>query len=92
MSFTDLIKPHKLAAGDKVAIISPSWAGASVFPDRYAAGIKQMEEKNEKISEDLIWLFFIKNTLKISLKIFGYILFIFRKFHFSLSQINPTTR
>lgn len=45
MSFTDLIKPHKLTAGDKVAIISPSWAGASVFPDRYAAGIKQMEEE-----------------------------------------------
>ncbi len=38
-----LIKPQKLKAGDKVAIISPSWAGASVFPERYAAGKKQLE-------------------------------------------------
>lgn len=37
MSVTDLIKPNKLVAGDKVAIVSPSWAGASVFPDRYLA-------------------------------------------------------
>lgn len=45
MSVTDLIKPRKLSAGDKVAIISPSWAGASVFPERYAAGKKQLEEE-----------------------------------------------
>ena len=45
MSFADLIKPHKLAPGDKVAIISPSWAGASVYHDRYSAGIKQMEDE-----------------------------------------------
>lgn len=45
MSAIDLIKPHKLVPGDKVAIISPSWAGASVFHDRYLAGIKQMEEE-----------------------------------------------
>lgn len=44
MFIADLIKPRKLVAGDKVAIISPSWAGASVFPERYAAGKKQIEE------------------------------------------------
>lgn len=45
MSVNDLIKPHKLQAGDKVAIVSPSWAGASVFHDRYLAGKKQLEEE-----------------------------------------------
>lgn len=45
MSVTDLIKPHKLVAGDKVAVISPSWAGASVFPHRYSAGKKQLQEE-----------------------------------------------
>ena len=45
MAMTDLIKPRKLVAGDKVAIVSPSWAGAVVYPARYAAGIKQMEEE-----------------------------------------------
>lgn len=45
MSVIDLIKPHKLVKGDKVAIVSPSWAGASVFPERYAAGKKQLEEE-----------------------------------------------
>ncbi len=43
MLATDLIKPHKLNPGDKVAIVSPSWAGASVFPERYSAGKKQLE-------------------------------------------------
>lgn len=45
MVVQNLIKPHKLVAGDKVAIVSPSWAGASVYPQRYAAGIKQLEEE-----------------------------------------------
>ena len=45
MSITNLIKPRKLIPGDKVAIISPSWAGADVFPERYLAGKKQMEEE-----------------------------------------------
>lgn len=43
MSITNLIKPCKLAPGDKVAIVSPSWAGASVYHERYLAGIRQME-------------------------------------------------
>ena len=45
MSVADLIKPQKLVAGDKVAIVSPSWAGAKVFPARYAAGKRQLEEE-----------------------------------------------
>lgn len=50
MAFINLLKPHKLAAGDKVAIVSPSWAGASVYHDRYLAGIRQLEEEFELIA------------------------------------------
>jgi len=39
-----LIKPSKLKAGDKVAIVSLSWGGPSVFPSRYETGIRQLEE------------------------------------------------
>lgn len=45
MTVTDLIKPHKLVPGDKVAVVSPSWAGASVYPERYLTGKKQIEEE-----------------------------------------------
>lgn len=41
MLLSDLIKPTKLKPGDTVAVISPSWAGASVYPERYLAGKKQ---------------------------------------------------
>lgn len=44
MSLSNLIKPSKLQPGDTVAVISPSWAGASVYPDRYRAGKQQLEE------------------------------------------------
>ena len=43
MSVIDLLKPQKLQPGDKVAIVSPSWAGANVYPERYRAGISQLE-------------------------------------------------
>ena len=45
MTTINLIKPPKLAPGDKVAVVSPSWAGASVFPERYLAGKKQLEKE-----------------------------------------------
>ena len=45
MLLSDLIKPTKLEPGDTVAVISPSWAGASVYPERYLAGKKQLEEE-----------------------------------------------
>lgn len=44
MSLSNLIKPEKLKPGDTVAVISPSWAGASVYPERYRAGKKQLTE------------------------------------------------
>ena len=40
---TTFKKPHKLNPGDKVATVSPSWGGPSVFPHRYQAGIRQLE-------------------------------------------------
>ena len=40
-----LLKPKALQPGDKVAVVSPSWAGASVYPERYLAGKKQLESE-----------------------------------------------
>ncbi len=39
----DLIKPKALKEGDKVAVVSLSWGGASVFPYRYEQSKKQFE-------------------------------------------------
>ncbi len=39
-----MIRPAPLQKGDKVAIVSPSWGGPSVFPHRYEAGLKQLSE------------------------------------------------
>ena len=39
-----LIKPRRLRAGDKVAVISPSWGGPGAVPHRYAAGKRQIEQ------------------------------------------------
>ena len=39
-----LIKPNKLQSGDKVATISLSCGLPAIFPHRYEAGIKQLEE------------------------------------------------
>ena len=39
-----LIKPKILRAGDTIAITSHSWGGASVFPHRFEAGKKRLEE------------------------------------------------
>lgn len=41
---TPLMKPKKLNQGDTVATISLSWGGASVFPERYQQGKRQIEE------------------------------------------------
>ena len=40
----ELIKPKKLEKGDTVALITLSWAGASVCKDRYLIGKKQLAE------------------------------------------------
>lgn len=39
-----MIKPRKLAPGDTVAAISLSWGGAHSFPQRYAAGKRQLQD------------------------------------------------
>lgn len=39
-----LIRPRRLQPGDRIAAVSPSWGGPSVFPDRYAAGKRQLEQ------------------------------------------------
>lgn len=40
-----VIKPRRLAPGDRVAIVTPCWGGAGAFPHRYEAG-KAYLEKN----------------------------------------------
>jgi len=38
-----MIKPPKLQAGDKIAVVSLSWGGPGTFPHRYQAGKQQLE-------------------------------------------------
>ena len=38
-----MIKPLKLNPGDKIATVSLSWGGPSVFPHRYQIGVQQLE-------------------------------------------------
>jgi muramoyltetrapeptide carboxypeptidase LdcA involved in peptidoglycan recycling len=38
-----MIKPPKLNPGDRVATVSLSWGGPSVFPHRYQVGVLQLE-------------------------------------------------
>lgn len=40
---TILRKPKALAPGDRIAALSPSWGGPGTFPQRYAAGKRQLE-------------------------------------------------
>jgi len=41
----DMIKPHKLRPGDKVATISLSWGGPGTFPRRYEVGKRQLQDE-----------------------------------------------
>ena len=38
-----MIKPPKLHPGDKIATVSLSWGGPSVFPHRYQIGVQQLK-------------------------------------------------
>jgi muramoyltetrapeptide carboxypeptidase LdcA involved in peptidoglycan recycling len=40
-----MIKPPKLKPGDKIATVSLSWGGPSVFPYRYQIGIQQLKDE-----------------------------------------------
>jgi muramoyltetrapeptide carboxypeptidase LdcA involved in peptidoglycan recycling len=42
-----MLKPPKLHPGDKIATVSLSWGGPSVFPDRYRVGVQQLQEEFE---------------------------------------------
>ena len=44
-------RPEKLKAGDTVAVISPSWGGATRFPHIYQNGLKVLREWGLKIKE-----------------------------------------
>lgn len=39
-----LIKPNKLNKGDKIATVTLSWGGPSIFKNRYEIGVKQLED------------------------------------------------
>lgn len=41
---TGLIRPRRLKPGDTLAAVSLSWGGPSVYPHRYHAGKRQLEE------------------------------------------------
>src|SRR5512135_1254374 len=38
-----MIHPPRLRPGDTVAIVSPSWGGAGLFPHRVELGVRQLE-------------------------------------------------
>src|SRR5512139_3821473 len=40
-----MIKPAKLNPGDRIATVSLSWGGPSVFPYRYQIGVQQLQEE-----------------------------------------------
>ena len=40
-----MLKPPKLNPGDKIATVSLSWGGPSVFPHRYQIGVKQLQDE-----------------------------------------------
>ena len=39
-----LVKPPRLQRGDTIATISLSWGGAGMLPQRYATGVRQLEQ------------------------------------------------
>jgi len=40
-----MIKPPKLNPGDKIATVSLSWGGPSVFPQRYQVGVQELQDE-----------------------------------------------
>jgi muramoyltetrapeptide carboxypeptidase LdcA involved in peptidoglycan recycling len=42
---TTVLKPPKLNPGDKIATVSLSWGGPSVFPHRYQIGVQQLQQE-----------------------------------------------
>lgn len=46
-----MLKPARLAVGDTVAIVSPSWGGPSIFPRIYESGLEALANLGLKIEE-----------------------------------------
>ena len=46
-----VIKPKRLQKGDTLAIVAPSWGGASIFPHIYESGIETLKKLGFKIKE-----------------------------------------
>lgn len=46
-----MIKPRLLAAGDVVAVVSPSWGGPARFPDTFAAGLQTLASLGLEVRE-----------------------------------------
>lgn len=38
-----LVRPARLRSGDRIAVVSPSWGGPGVFPQRFDAGLSAMQ-------------------------------------------------
>lgn len=47
----ELLKPERLKVGDTVAIVSPSWAGPSMYPRIYENGLNSLRELGLQIKE-----------------------------------------
>lgn len=41
---TDFQKPLRLSPGDKIAVLSPSWGGPSLYPDVFDMGLSQIRD------------------------------------------------
>ena len=46
-----MLKPSRLAVGDTVAIVSPSWGGPSIFPHIFDRGLEALEGLGLKVKE-----------------------------------------
>ena len=45
MARPELVVPRKVSAGDRVAIVSPSWAGPGMFPAVHELGLQRLREE-----------------------------------------------
>lgn len=50
-NYSVLIKPSRLAVGDTVAVVSPSWGGPSIFPHVFDKGVGVLEDLGLKVKE-----------------------------------------
>lgn len=46
-----MLKPARLAVGDTVAVVSPSWGGPSIFPHIYESGLEALKDLGLQVKE-----------------------------------------